>query len=66
MQFSTKKNGGKFFFVEKMPKGGGSGGGLAKDKTFSGFSFVHPSLTISEGTRTPGVTYIGAQYVTFV
>ena len=28
-----------------MPnRGGGSGGGLAKDQTFSGFCFVHPSL----------------------
>ena len=27
-----------------MPNGGGSEGGLAKDQTFSGFFFVHPSL----------------------
>ena len=28
-----------------MPnRGGGPGGGLAKDQTFSGFCFVHPSL----------------------
>ena len=25
--------------------GGGSEGSLAKDQTFSGFSFVHPSLS---------------------
>ena len=33
-----------------MPNGGGGGGsegGLAKDQTFSGFSFVHPSLSKS-------------------
>ena len=44
MQFSTKKMGVNFFF-EKMPNwGGGPGGSLAKDQTFSGFSFVHTSL----------------------
>ena len=31
-----------------MPnRGGGSQGGLAKDQTFSGFFFVHPSLNMS-------------------
>ena len=40
MQFSTKKIGVIFFF-EQMPNRGGS---LAKDHTFSGFSFVQPSL----------------------
>ena len=30
-----------------MPnRGGGSEGGLAKDQTFSGFCFVHPSLRL--------------------
>ena len=29
-----------------MPNWGGSEGGLAKDHTFSGFCFVHPSLII--------------------
>ena len=45
----NNKNGCKFF-VRKNAKlgggGGGAGGGLAKDHTFSGFSFVHPSLNI--------------------
>ena len=47
MQFSTKKNGGKFFFWKNAKLGGeGSEGGLAKDHTFSGFFFVHPSLML--------------------
>ena len=41
-----KKKMGVNFLFGKMPnQGGGSEGGLAKDQTFSGFSFVHPSLT---------------------
>ena len=41
----NKKMGVNFFFFEKNAKvGGGSEGSLAKDQTFSGFSFVHPSL----------------------
>ena len=43
-----KKKGGKFFVRKKMPNWGGRGseGGLAKDHTFSGFFFVHPSLAM--------------------
>ena len=42
-----KKNGGKFF-LKKCQTGGGSEGSLAKDHTFSGFSFVQPSLSLNE------------------
>ena len=40
------KNTLKFYIFQKNanPGGGGSEGGLAKDQTFSGFSFVQPSL----------------------
>ena len=40
MHFSTKKMGVKFFHRKKTKLGGGPGGGLAKDHTFSGFFFV--------------------------
>ena len=43
MQFSTTKIGVNFFWAISKPRGG-SEGGLAKDQTFSGFSFLHPSL----------------------
>ena len=34
--------------LKKCQTGGGGGeGGLPKDQTFSGFSFVHPSLIVS-------------------
>ena len=33
------------FGKNAKPGGGGPEGGLAKDQTFSGFSFVQPSLT---------------------
>ena len=37
---------GVIFFLKKCQTGGeGPRGSLAKDHTFSGFSFVHPSLT---------------------
>ena len=36
-----------FEYISSFKKGGGSEGGLAKDHTFSGFSFVQPSLTYS-------------------
>ena len=35
-----------FLLLKKCQTGGGgAGGGLAKDQTFSGFSFVQPSLS---------------------
>ena len=40
----NKKMGVNFLFGKMPNQGGGSEGGLAKDQTFSGFSFVHPSL----------------------
>ena len=42
------KNTLKFYIFHKNAKPGGEGGsegGLAKDHTFSGFCFVHPSLS---------------------
>ena len=44
----NKKMGVIFLLLKKCQTGGvggGSEGGLAKDQTFSGFSFVQPSLT---------------------
>ena len=50
MKFSTKKNGGQFFFGKKTKPGGGSEGGLVKDHTFPAFFFLHPSLiTVKRG-----------------
>ena len=44
-----KKYGGKCFVRKNAkPGGGGSEGGLAKDQTFSGFSFVQPSLRLHQ------------------
>ena len=44
----NKKMGVNFLLLKKCQTGGGGpGGGLAKDQTFSGFFFVHPSLTVT-------------------
>ena len=48
----------KFYIFHKNAKpGGGSEGGLAKDHTFSGYFFVHPSLSHIYSTQKIGRPY---------